>query len=300
MKIWLGVALLDAVDRGEVRLDEVVTITPPDLSVFNQPMTRPVVMKTGSQQASLERLLSWSIAKSDNAATDILMRRVGGGPAAQAVLDRKGVRGVRVGLEERVLQPKISGLEWRPEYIDNDLFERDRDRAPDAVREAALARYLRDPIDGATPLGTVNALEALARASCCRRIHAAAADHHVRKPGGRGRLGPGCPSGVAGEAAALALVAQDGHGPGLGRVTAGFNDVGVLVAPDGRAYAVAVYIGPDERPVPERQKLIADVSRAVVAHLGVGRSPPGRSSRAARRRPRAAAAARAARTTAAP
>jgi hypothetical protein len=29
---------------------------------------------------------------------------------------------------------------------------------------------------------------------------------------------------------------------------------------------VAVYIGRTDRPVPERQKLIADVSRAVVAH----------------------------------
>lgn len=268
MKVWMAVALLDGADRGRIRLDEVVTITPPDLSVFNQPMVRPLVMKTGSYQASIERLLGWSISKSDNAATDILMRRIGGGSVVQGTLDRKGLRGVRVALEERVLQPRISGLEWRPEFIDNDLFELARDRAGEQVREAALEQYLRSPPDGATPLGTVNALEALAAG---RLLSPQSTELLLRVMSegraGAARLRAGLPEGWR-------LSHKTGTGPDWRRTVAGYNDVGVLVAPDGHAYAVAVYIGRTERPVRERQILIADVARAVVEHWREGQ-PPG-------------------------
>jgi beta-lactamase class A len=267
MKIWMSVALLDAVDRGDIRLDEVVRITPPDLSVFNQPMVRPLVMKTGGLEASIERLLDWSISKSDNAATDILMRRLGGGPAVQAVLERKGVRGVQVGTEERVLQPRISGLEWRPEFIDNDLFEKARDRTPDAVRDAALEQYLRSPPDGATPVGTVNALEALA-AGKLLSPQSTELLLRVMSEGraGAARLRAGLPEGWA-------LSHKTGTGPDWRKTVAGYNDVGVLTAPDGHAYAVAVYIGRTDRPVRERQIMIADVARAVVEHWRAGQPP---------------------------
>jgi hypothetical protein len=45
----------------------------------------------------------------------------------------------------------------------------------------------------------------------------------------------------------------------------GYNDVGLLTAPDGTVYAVAVLIGASRRPFKERSALIADVARAVIA-----------------------------------
>jgi beta-lactamase class A len=50
----------------------------------------------------------------------------------------------------------------------------------------------------------------------------------------------------------------------LGR-TAGFNDVGLLTAPDGQTYAVAIMIGDTARPVRERQALMQAVVATVVA-----------------------------------
>lgn len=277
MKIWLAVAVLDAVDRGELSLDEVVVVTPADLSLFNSPLVRPLTMKTGRLETTIEQLLKWALSKSDNGATDLLMRRMGGPAEVQKVLDRKGLRGVRGGLEQRVLQPRISGLEWRPEYIDGDLFNRARDQVSDAERDAALERYLRLPADGATPVGTANALEALYRG----KLLSPASTQRLltimfESRAGAGRLRAGLPKAEVGsEPAALwRLSHKTGTGPDWRRVTAGFNDVGVMVAPDGRAYAVAVYIGRTDRPVPERQKLIADVSRAVVAHWESGRPAP--------------------------
>jgi len=262
MKIWLGVAVLDAVDKGRLRLDEPVVIRPADLSVFNQPMVRPLVLDDGQHVATIERLLQWSLQKSDNAATDILMRRLGGGPAVQAVLDRKGLNDLRVGVEERVLQPRISGLEWRPEYIDGDLFNRARDQVGDAGREAALNAYLADPADGAAPLATVQALEALYQGrllspESTRRLLEIMAGGR----GGRARLKAGVP-------ADWVVAHKTGTGPDWRRVNAGYNDVGLLIAPDGRAYAAAIYIGRTERSVSERQRLMAEVARVVAEHAG--------------------------------
>lgn len=262
MKIWLAVAVLDAVDRGELRLDEPVVIRPGDLSVFNQPMVRPLVLDDGVHVATIERLLEWSLRKSDNAATDILMRRVGGGGAVQKVLNRKGVRDLRVGPEERVLQPRISGLEWRPEFIDGDLFNRARDKVGDEGRAAALDAYLRNPADGATPLGTAQALDMLRNG---RLLSPASTEKLLQiLSGGRG----GAARLKAGVPAEWVVAHKTGTGPDWRRVNAGYNDVGLLIAPDGRAYAAAVYIGRTERSVTERQRLISGVAKIVAEHAG--------------------------------
>ena len=47
---------------------------------------------------------------------------------------------------------------------------------------------------------------------------------------------------------------------------AGYNDVGILTAPDGSRYAVAVMIGRTARPVPERMEMMHDVVGAVVEY----------------------------------
>ncbi|HEX8569327.1 MAG TPA: class A beta-lactamase [Caulobacteraceae bacterium] len=266
IKIWLAVAVLDAAERGELDLDEAVVVRPEDLSLFNQPI-RAIVVRDGEFRTTLGELLRRSLANSDNAATDILFRRLGGGAKVQDILDRKGVEGVRVGVQERVLQPSISGLRWRPEYSDPTTFKNAREAVPEPVRTAAWERYQRKPLDGATPVATVQALEALREGRLLRPDSTA---HLLRimfeSRAGRARLKAGLEEGWS-------ISHKTGTGPDYAGKTAGFNDVGLLTAPDGRTYAVAVYIGETGRPVPERQRLIADVARAVVAHWNASQAP---------------------------
>ena len=66
------------------------------------------------------------------------------------------------------------------------------------------------------------------------------------------------------------LAHKTGTGQVLGPRATGYNDVGLLTAPDGRTYAVAVFIADTTRPVPERQALMQAVTRAVIAqHHGL-------------------------------
>ena len=58
---------------------------------------------------------------------------------------------------------------------------------------------------------------------------------------------------------------KTGTGQDLGGRTAGFNDVGILTAPDGRSYSVAVMIKKTSTPLPVRMKLMNNVVEAVIA-----------------------------------
>ena len=57
---------------------------------------------------------------------------------------------------------------------------------------------------------------------------------------------------------------KTGTGQILGDVQAGYNDIGLVTAPDGRSYAVAVMIKRTTTPLPLRMTLMNEVVRAVI------------------------------------
>jgi beta-lactamase class A len=60
-----------------------------------------------------------------------------------------------------------------------------------------------------------------------------------------------------------------GHKTGTGQVLAsvatGYNDIGIMTAPDGKRYAVAVMMGDTTAGIPARMQMMQGVSRAVAA-----------------------------------
>ena len=58
---------------------------------------------------------------------------------------------------------------------------------------------------------------------------------------------------------------KTGTGQVLGPVQAGYNDIGILTAPDGHSYAVAVMIKKTSTPLPTRMTLMNNIVRAVIA-----------------------------------
>ena len=60
------------------------------------------------------------------------------------------------------------------------------------------------------------------------------------------------------------LAHKTGTGQHLGALQVGTNDVGVLTAPDGHAYAAAVFVGASTRPLYIREGLMRQVARAIV------------------------------------
>src|SRR3546814_6622812 len=59
---------------------------------------------------------------------------------------------------------------------------------------------------------------------------------------------------------------KTGTGQELGARSTGFNDIGIMTAPDGTSYAVAAMIGSTTEPIPTRWPLMQAVAKAVAAN----------------------------------
>ncbi|PTQ11512.1 serine hydrolase [Sphingomonas oleivorans] len=256
-KLWVAITLLDAVDRGELSLDEQLLIGPRDFTVFHQPIR--ALVGAGGYRTSYRSLLSLAMTQSDNTANDLLLRRAGGPDAVRAMFLRKGLAGIAFGPGERLLQSRIAGLEWRPEYALGGAFYQARAALPMQVRSEAMRRYLADPMDGAQPVGIVAALSRLRRGE----LLSIASTHYLLGLMSSSRTGPQRLRG--GLSPDWSFAHKTGTGQELGGLATGYNDVGLLTSPDGRSYAVAVMIGSTRRGIPERQRLMQDVTRAVIA-----------------------------------
>jgi len=255
-KLWVAITALDAADRGRVGLDDKVTLTRADLTVFHQPI-RSLILD-GGYTTTLDDLMFKAITTSDNTANDKVMRSVGGPAAVRAMIARKHLGAIRFANGERMLQSKIAGLSWKPSYSIGNAFFDARDKLPMSARRAAFNRYIASPYDGAAPSAIVAALarlkrgELLSRASTDRLLDIMAHTHT-----GPNRLRGGLQPGWT-------LSHKTGTGQELDGIQAGYNDIGILTAPDGKSYAVAVMIKKTSTPLPVRMTLMNNVVRAVI------------------------------------
>ncbi|MFC3080188.1 serine hydrolase [Phenylobacterium terrae] len=254
-KLWVAVAALDAVDRGELSLEQEVVFEDADRSVFFQPIVKQ--LSAGGYRTTVRELMLRALAQSDNAANDKLIRTVGGVETVDETLRRLNLEGVGIGAEERDLQAQIAGLSWRPEYGYGRAFQQARAALPDWARDQAMDAYLAQPLDGASPAAIAKALVALKRGEVLSPgatgvLLAMMAEANT----GPNRLKGGLPLGWS-------IAHKTGTGQDLRGYSIGINDVGLLTAPDGRTYAVAVMMRRTHKPVPQRLAFMQAVSRAV-------------------------------------
>ena len=258
-KLWVAMAVLDQVDQGRLSLDQRVRFQRSDLSLFSQPIARLVTAR--GYETDVRDLIRRALVQSDNAADDRLIEIAGGIEAVEQAIDRRGLTTISVGEDQRQLQTRIAGLDWRPEYAGNSrLFRADRTRLPPAQRQASLEAYLNAPPDGATPDETVAALARLQRGVLLSPSSTALMlqDMTASRTGPR-RLRGALPPGWT-------LAHKTGTGPDLRDETVGVNDVGLLTAPDGHVFAVAVFIARTRAPIPERLAMMQSVAQVVIDH----------------------------------
>jgi len=262
-KLWVAITALDAIDNGRMRLDQPIVLGPEDRSVFNQPIAYRI--ETTGFTTTVHDLLRRALIQSDNAANDKLMATVGGPAAVLEVLRRKEIDGIKLAEDEKHLQAHIAGLTWTPALSPFGAFDQARARLPRDVREAAMAAYLANPYDGATPIGMVSALAALKRGELLSKestdvILATMAQATTGPRRLRGGLPPD-----------WHIAHKTGTGQDFKGASIGINDVAVLTAPDGHAYTVAVLMRRTAKPVSERLEFMQSVSKAVVAYWQANR-----------------------------
>ena len=256
-KLWVAIAAMDAVDRGRVSLNDRVTLGRDDLTLFHQPI-RAKVLGSGGHTTTLGNLLFTAITESDNTANDKLMRVVGGPQAVRDMIAAKNLGSIRFYEGERALQSRIAGLIWSQSYSIGDAFYKARGALPSAVRKSSFDRYISDPYDGAAPHSVALALARLKRGellspSSTQRLLATMGSTKTGALRVRAALKPG-----------WKWSHKTGTGQNFQGKVGGINDIGILTAPDGTHYAMAIMTVPNKSDGAS-QDLMQGVTRAVIA-----------------------------------
>lgn len=261
-KLPLAIGVLQAVEAGRLKLDQTITVTRSDLSLYHSPLAR--AFKGARNDYTLGDLLARSTIASDNTAADLLLRLIGGPQALTALLRDGGVAGISVDRYERVFQPEILGLPgygW-DQQIDTAQFYAAIQAIPAAERRKRLAATLTDRRDAATPDASIAFLEGLARGTWLRDpAHNALVERlATESKTGPKRIKAGLPAGAR-------FAHKTGLGPSADGLNHATNDIGIVTLPDGRRFAIAVYLAGAQVGETEREAAHAAVARLAVESL---------------------------------
>jgi beta-lactamase class A len=264
-KFWVALTAFDKIDQGALGFDQPVTLHKSDITLFHQPIAAQI--GENGYTTTIGALMTRALQQSDNTCNDAVLWRAGGPDAVHAFLREKGISGIRFGPGERLLQSGIAGITWKQSYAYNGGFYKARDALPLSARRAAFERYIANPMDGAMPLGVVDALSRLKRGellspASTQRLLGIMSHTKTGPQRLKGGLEPG-----------WTLSHKTGTGQELGGVQAGYNDIGVITGPDGRSYAMAVMIRRTSAPLPQRMRAMQNVVHSVINYdSAVGRS----------------------------
>jgi beta-lactamase class A len=265
-KFWVALTALDKADRGELSLTRPVTLRKQDITLFHQPIAAQI--GSNGYTTTIGELMFRALTQSDNTCNDAILWRAGGPEAVRAFLRNKGIGGIRFGPGERLLQASIAGLDqWKPSYSGSGFYAA-RNALPMSTRRSAFERYIASPMDGATPLGVVDALARLKRGELLspestQRLLSIMSNTKTGPQRLKGGLQPG-----------WHLSHKTGTGQVLGSVQAGYNDIGVITAPDGHSYALAVMIRRTSAPLGQRMQAMQNTVRAVIDyHAAIENGP---------------------------
>ncbi len=251
-KVPIAAQLLHRVDRGEVRLDEMVELEAVDLHPGSGTLSR--LFDDPGVALSRRNLLELMLLISDNSATDLSLDAAGGGQAVTARMREIGIDGITVDRPTVELIADWIGVEGLPAGGDVTpaAFADLRRRVSEAERERAAAAFDEDGRDSATPRGMAQLLTAIWK----KEILSAEGSDLLLDIMRRCLTGAGRIRGF------LTPDTEVFHKTGtIGRTT---NDVGIVTLPEDAGHVITVvFVKQSTLPVPERERVIAHIARAV-------------------------------------
>ncbi|MBN9442689.1 class A beta-lactamase [Bosea sp. (in: a-proteobacteria)] len=261
-KLPLAVAVLQQVEAGKFKLDQPITVTRKDFSLFHSPLVK--AFKGERNDYPLSELIRLAAGESDNTAADLLMREIGGPQVVTRMLRDGGIQGMYIDRYERQFQPEIYGLPgfgW-DQVVDEPAFRAKLKALKPRYRIASLAKALTDKRDAATPEASAEFLEALARGNWLRDpAHNAFLMKIITETRiGADRIKAGLPAGSS-------LAHRTGAGLTTDGVNHATNDIGIAGLPDGRRFVIVTYLAGSRADAPQREAALAEVAKLAVSAL---------------------------------
>lgn len=254
-KVAVAVELLTRVDRGSERLDRLVPLLAADLFPSGSLLSeRFRDNRDPGAHLALLRHLELMLILSDNAATDVILREIGGPAAVTRRVHALGIEGLRVDRTVMEIYRDYVGIPELPPFERRNLDTLVKligSRTPDQLRVAQRAYHAGEQ-DRATPRAMVSLLAKIARGEALSDSSTRLLLSIMRREEwGVDRLRARLPAGT---------VVANKTGT-YGTVVA--NDVGIIELPAGRGrLAIAVFTEDDASNERAKERVIADVARA--------------------------------------
>lgn len=251
-KVPIAVQLLTRIDKGEVRLDQMIEIKRSDLHPGSGTLTD--LFNKGGLALSVRNLMELMLLVSDNSATDVMLRTAGGAEAVTARMRALGIDGITVNRSTARLIADWIGVtnlppedQWSPAVFDTAFRSLSQEE-----RTAAAKRFEADSRDTSTPDGMAALLERIHRKDLLKPESAELLLDIMRR----------CRTGDARLKGLLPQGTEVAHKTGtIGEST---NDVGIIALPDGAGHvSIAAFVKASKNDVTARERAIAEIARAV-------------------------------------
>ncbi|MBO9690619.1 CGA/CIA family class A beta-lactamase [Chryseobacterium sp.] len=222
-KFHIAAAVLNAVDQGKLSLDQKIKL---DQSNLLENTWSPLRDKypAGNVEIPLSEVIEYTVAKSDNNGCDILLRLLGGTQKVQKFMDSKGVKGFQIKYNEEDMHK-----DWSVQYENYSTTKSAVNVLKKFYDGKLLSKKSTDylmKVMFSTSTGLNKIVEQLPKNTPV-----------ARKTGASGKNEAG--------------------------LTGAENEIGIITLPNGKHYALAVFISNSMETDVVNCRMISDISREV-------------------------------------
>ena len=226
-KYHIALAVLDLVDQGKLSLDQKVFIKKSELL----PNTwSPIREKNpeGNFEMPISELIEYSVAMSDNVGCDVLLRLIGGPKVVNDYIVSKGVKNTQIVYNEELMQSA-----WKNQYENYTTMKSATRLLKDFYKGKILSKKSTEFLLGVmyrTSTGLNKIVEQLPKSAKV-----------AHKTGSSGKNDAG--------------------------LTGAENDIAIITLPNGKTYAIAIFVSDSMETWEVNCKMISDISKVVFENL---------------------------------
>ena len=226
-KYHIALAVLDLVDQGKLSLDQKVFIKKSELL----PNTwSPIREKNpeGNFEMPISELIEYSVAMSDNVGCDVLLRLIGGPKVVNDYIVSKGVKNTQIVYNEELMQSA-----WKNQYENYTTMKSATRLLKDFYKGKILSKKSTEfllAVMYRTSTGLNKIVEQLPKYAKV-----------AHKTGSSGKNDAG--------------------------LTGAENDIAIITLPNGKTYAIAIFVSDSTESYDVNCKMISDISKVVFENL---------------------------------
>lgn len=222
-KFHIALAVLNKVDQGKLKLDQPIFIKKADLL---ENTWSPIREKypDGNIEMPLSELIKYTVAKSDNNGCDLLLRLIGGTETVQKFINNKGIKNFTIKADEAQMHKGYEFMYWNTTSTNDSNLLLMNFFDGKVLSKNSTSFLMKTMIE--TTTGTTKIVAQLPKGTPV-----------AHKTGSSGKDEKG--------------------------LTIAENDIGIITLPNGKHYAISVFVSDSMETEETNTKMIADISKLV-------------------------------------